>query len=235
LLCWEIKISYLENPLLLELKTTIEIERRIIMWKKLLILSLSIAVLFVLSAPITPANAGGKIIKVNWKIAGTIVQLVDVESLLYGPLLGPRSLINLSAEGSPGPAKITLLSVLEQPCSSAPPFQCESGYDIPGACFTKNDMVAIFPDQSLLFASIDSVGGVLCLNIPVALPEDGTYFKVKMNVTGGTGRFEGASSGELIGEGHGYFIENPTGDPIDNDLTLVGENGKITGSIEFSD
>jgi hypothetical protein len=202
------------------------------MKKKLFILSLSIAVLFLLSVSISSVNAGNKSMEVNWKIAGTIVQLIDVESPIFGPL-GPHSLINLSAQGSPGPAKITLLSVSE-PCAS-PPFPCESGYDIPGACFSKNDMVAIFPDQSLLFASIDSVGGVLCLNIPDVLPEDGTYFKVQMNVTGGTGRFEGASSGVLTGEGHGYFIENPTGNPSDYGLTLVGENGTITGTIEFSD
>ena len=92
---------------------------------------------------------------------------------------------------------------------------------MPIAYFDKNDMVAIFPDQSLLFAYIDDTqGGILC---PGA---DGTtYFKVKMNVKGGTGRFERVSGGVFIGEGNGY--------PVSQDSILAGENGTITGTIDF--
>ena len=199
------------------------------MWKKILILSLSMAMLIVItgchsdSAAVAQGNED-----VDWQIVGSIVQLLNVESLFFGPSEQGRSLINISAEGLPDDAKITLLSISE-PCVDAPPFPCEEGY-VPGACFTKNDMIAIFPDQTLLFASIHSEGGVLCLkfNPDTQLPEDGTYFKVRMNITGGTGKYDGAS-GVLTGEGHGYFIQNPP----DNDLTLVGENGRITGTIEL--
>lgn len=207
------------------------------MWKKLLILSLSIAVLFIITGcssdsnaivPAAIAQANNE--EVDWEIVGTIVQLIDVESLFFGPLEDRHSLMHLSAEGLPDSAAITLLSI-SKACPDVLPFPCEDGY-FPGACFTKNDMVAIFPDQSLLFASIHEDGGVLCLKFnPVTeLPEDGTYFKIRMNVTGGTGEFDGAS-GVLTGEGHSYFIKNPP----DNDLTLLGENGTITGTIDLPD
>jgi len=202
------------------------------MWKRLFILSLSIGMLFVVtgcgSDSDAIAQANNK--EVDWQITGTIVQLIDVESLFFGPLEAGHSLINISAKGLPDDAGITLLSV-SGPCGAEPPFPCEEGY-IPGACFTKNDMVAIFPDQSFLFASIHDDGGVLCLkfNPDTGLPEDGTYFKIRMNITGGTGSLDGAS-GVLTGEGHAYFVENPP----DNDLTLLGENGRITGTIELPD
>lgn len=190
------------------------------MWKKFIILSLSIAVLMFLAAPITPVNAGGKWKKnkkINWQIAGTIVQLIEVISPVTGPE-GFHSLINLSAQGSPGPAKITLLSRTAETGSSN--FNCAEGF-FPIAYFDKNDFVALFPDQSLLFASINTTDfGILCAGAA------GTYFKVKMDIMGGTGRFEGAS-GSFTGEGYGH--------PFSPDLTLVGESGELTGVIEFSD
>ena len=194
------------------------------MWKKLLIPLLSIAVLFVFSAIIAPVDAGGTWWKkkVNWRIAGTIAQFIDIYrpdpnggAPIYDEL---HSLINLTAYGRPAPAKITLLS---RSIGSVSEFGCvDAGY-FPIGYFDKNDFVAIFPDQSLLFASIDpDKNGILCLG-----PAEGkTYFKVQMIITGGTGWLEGAS-GYLIGEGHGY----PRGD-----VTLVGENGRITGKIILS-
>jgi len=69
------------------------------MWKKLLIISLCISVLFVFSTPVTPVNAGNKKIKINWQIAGTIVQLIEATSPITGLSEGLHSLINLSAQG----------------------------------------------------------------------------------------------------------------------------------------
>ena len=199
------------------------------MWKKILIPSLSIALLLVISVPISSVNAGGKR-NINWRIAGTIVQLIEVTSPDpegdpdYGSV-GPHSLINLTARGAPGSAKITLLSrTTETPPPDPDPFPCAAGYAFP-LYFDKNDMVAIFFDQSLLFASIDEEkGGILCFGIT---PETAgtTYFKVKMNVTGGKGRFERASGGALIAKGNGY--------PVGPDATLAGENGTIKGKIDF--
>jgi len=225
LFCREAKISYLKDPLLLKLQTTIEIERRIVMLKKLLILSLFISVLFVFSIPVTPVDAGDKSVKINWQITGTIVQTIDVYNPADQTSTGKHSLINLSAQGSPGPASITLLSKATTPGGTTTTLQCKDGY-FRIADFEENDFVAIFPDQSLLFASIDKSaegGGILCLNGQTYY---NTYFTVKMLITGGTGRFEGAG-GSFTGEGYGY--------PANPNSTLAGEIGKLTGKIEFSD
>lgn len=200
------------------------------MWKKLLILSLCISVLFVFSTPISSVNAGPKKHKINWRIAGTIVQFIDINVLIVPPpssppffeSVGMHSLINLSAQGSPGPAKITLLSKTGPPDNSS---ECISSDYIPVANFIKNDFIALFPDQSLLFASIHPEGGTLCMGIEgTALGT--TYFKVKMNITGGTGRFEDATGGEFDAEGYGY-------PGFSSDTTLVGENGRVKGTINF--
>ena len=191
------------------------------MWKKLLILSLCIAVLFIFSAPISSVNAGGKWKKsknINWRIAGTIVQNIDVTSIVTGST-DPHSLINLSAKGSPGPAKITLLS---RTTDYGGTIQCEDGY-FPIADFEQNDFIAIFPDQSLLFASIAEEGGILCIDDYMAPTT--TYFIVYMSIKGGKKRFEGAG-GSFTAEGYGYPGFSTEG-------TLVGENGRIKGMIEF--
>ena len=188
------------------------------MWKKVLILSLSVAAILIFSASFTSVAAGDKTIKINWKIAGTIVQLIEVTSPMTGFSEGLHSLITLDAQGAPGPAKITLLG--RSAFTGNTDFSCPEGF-VQIAYFDKNDFVALFPDQSLLFASINQdTDGIFCAGA------DSNYFKVKMDVMGGTGRFEGAS-GEFIGEGYGYSF-TPT-------VTLAGENGKITGKIKFSD
>ena len=199
------------------------------MWKKLLILSLCISVLFVFSTPISSVNAGGKKHKINWRIAGTIVQFIDINVLIVPPTappyfdsVGMHSLINLSAQGSPGPAKITLLSQTGPPDASS---ECISLDYAPVGNFVKNDFIALFPDQSLLFASIDPEGGTLCLG-RAGSAVGKTYFKVKMNITGGTGRFEDVTGGEFEAEGYGY-------PGFSSDVTLVGENGRVKGTIEF--
>ena len=203
------------------------------MSKKILIPSLSLALLLVISVPISSVNAGGKWRKrnINWRIAGTIVQLIEV----FSPedpsnSIGFHSLINLTARGRPGPAKITLLSrsISADPETTSTNLTCEDGYFLI-ADFVQNDFVAIFPDQSLLFATIDKVedggeGGILCIGI--SLDTVGTtYFKVYMNITGGKKRFEGAT-GHFTAEGYGYPGFSSAG-------TLVGENGTITGTIDL--
>jgi hypothetical protein len=180
------------------------------MRKKLLILSLSIAVLFVFSAPISSVIAGGKKSKkVNWRIAGTIVQLININVPIIPPpdppvppffkSVGMHSLINLSAKGSPGPAKITLLS---RAVPAGDVEGCPSDYQFSKLIFDKNDFVAIFPDQSLLFTTLGENDGeefgLLCIGFT------GTFFAVRQNVTGGTGRFEGAS-GVLEASGYGLL------------------------------
>ena len=205
------------------------------MWKKLLILSLSIAMLFAITVSITGCSSSGDAIAqvnsldVDWQIAGTIVQQIAISDPADGTLIGPHSLINLSAQEDPvgdlGPADITLLSQIAAPGTTGTTLTCELGY-FPIGEFEQNDFIALFPDQDFLFASIDTAaggGGILCLD---AATFGTTYFIVKMNITGGKGRFDGAT-GNLTGEGYGY--------PANPISTLGGENGKLIGTIEFSD
>jgi hypothetical protein len=178
---------------------------------------------FVIVAPITPVYAGNKSININWQIAGTIVQSIDVTAPGTSDT-EPKSLINLSAIGSPGPANITLLSKTEEvPIDPASlPKDCEDkGYTDLAYYFEKNDFIALFPDQSLLFASINANGGFLCFNFT----KGESYFKIEMDITGGKGRFEG-SDGDFTAEGYGYL-------GFSGDSTLVGENGTVTGAIDF--
>jgi hypothetical protein len=207
-------------------------EREILMWKKLLILSLSVAMLFSIAGCSSDSNANAQAnsIDVDWEIAGTIVQQIAISDPADGTLIGPHSLINLSAQGDPdgdpGPAEITLLSKIAVPGTTGTTLTCELGY-FPIGEFEQNDFIALFPDQDFLFASIDDPaaggGGILCLD---AATFGTTYFIVKMNITGGKGRFDGAT-GNLTGEGYGYLSFSSAG-------TLVGENGTLTGTIHFA-
>ena len=206
------------------------------MWKKLLILSLSIAMLFAITVSITGCSSdssGIAIAQVNsldvdWKIAGTIVQQIAISDPADGTLIGPHSLINLSAQEDPvgdlGPADITLLSQIAAPGTTGTTLTCELGY-FPIGEFEQNDFIALFPNQDFLFASIDPAaggGGILCLD---AATFGTTYFIVKMIITGGKGTFDGAT-GNLTGEGYGYLSFSSAG-------TLVGESGTLTGTIHL--
>jgi len=203
------------------------------MWKKLLILSLSVAMLFAITGCSSDSNgiaiAQVNSIDVDWEIAGTIVQQIAISSPEDGTLIGPHSLINLSAQEDPdgdlGPAEITLLSKIAAPGTTGTTLTCELGY-FPIGEFEQNDFIALFPDQDFLFASIDDTvdgGGILCIDLATF---GTTYFIVKMNITGGKGRFDGAT-GNLTGEGYGYLSFSSAG-------TLVGENGTLTGMIHLA-
>lgn len=184
------------------------------MKKKLFILSLSIAVIFLLSVSISPVNAGSE--NVNWKVAGSIANYVMVLDTNTNQLI-PHYLISLSAKGAPGVAELTLMGfgVPADPPSDPP--KCSEG-EIELKTI-KGDMVARFPDLSLLFASIDETNpGYLCLD-PVA---GHSTFVSNMMIIGGTGRFEGAT-GAITGTGDGYYF--PSGG------ALAGEVGEITGEI----
>lgn len=182
------------------------------MWKKLFILSLSIAVLFVFSAPISSVDAGSK--NVNWQVAGSIanyIMVVDPSTTQ----VNPNYLISLSAKGPPGAAEITLMgygSVVANTDCGPGEMQIQTA---------KGDMVARFRDLSLLFASIDETNpGYLCMDLAAGR----STFVANMLITGGAGRFEGAT-GTITGTGDGYYF--------DSGGALAAEVGEITGTIEF--
>ena len=183
------------------------------MWKKLLILSLCISVLFVFSALISPVNAGSK--NVNWKVAGSIANYVGVVTSFSPFTITPHYLISVSAKGPPGNAEITLMGV---GVPAGPDPACNE--DEVRINILQNEMVARFSDLSLLFA-IHAPDSYLC-----STEEGTTTFNINMVVSGGTGRFEGAT-GNFTGTGFGYPL-NP--DPNTNG-PLSAETAEIIGTI----
>ena len=186
------------------------------MWKKLLILSLFISVIFVFSAPISPVNAGSK--NVNWEVAGSIANYVMVLDTTTSGLV-PNFLISLSAKGSPGEAEITLMGVGVPISDYNNNDPCDKLENILQVDFIQNDMVARFPDLSLLFARIIPSTSYLCVDTSTGI----STFHAEMEFFKGTGRFEGVTGGSIMGDGTSYAVGN----------SLAGEVGTIKGNIIY--
>jgi hypothetical protein len=182
------------------------------MWKKILILSLSIALLLFLSAPITPVDAGGKSKKINWRVAGSIINTVSVKT---NGVPSDQTLINLKARGAPGRADLTVLGI-----AGDLDFSGTEGCDV-YIPFLQDEFIAVFNDLSLLFAKLDDdplAEAYLCVKSGV------TTFIFDMKITGGTGRFEGAT---------GYFTATGVGHGQDFEGPLSAESGEFIGEIDF--
>jgi hypothetical protein len=156
-----------------------------------------------------------KNIPVNWRVSGTVASVVfylpDTTPPFYE--LQPGILVNAVTTGTPGNAQFTVVGWT----APEPPDEC-GAFD--QFMSLRNDFVATFADQSMLFATLDpDLGGYVC-NGP--LPS-----VFNMIITGGTGRFEGAG-GHFQGKFDGY----PIGPPV-NLLpgALLGETGTIEGEI----
>jgi hypothetical protein len=182
--------------------------RRNFLLAKLVILSLVLA----FTAP-PRAEAEQGTIKVNWRFAGTVINSVEVSLPPFVPTK-PNVLINVQAVGSPGKAVIRALG------SSAdlPPGSCLQGH---GLVFEleRNDLVATFSDLSLLAAALDN--GSICVNISTGEITGGPIHLV---VTGGTGRFAGATGNLTIQD----FVIRPVS-PL---ASLAFETGEIVGTIQ---
>jgi hypothetical protein len=178
------------------------------MWKKLLILSLSITLVFCIAPSMTPVDAGGRSIPINWRVAGSIV---DVKTT-GDPV--DQNLIRLKAVGAPGHADLTVVGYAGDPVD--PPMEgCD--IEIP---FVQDEFVAVFTDLSMLFARLmDGGDSYVCINFL-----SGTTFKFDMEIIGGTGRFDGATGYfTATGVGIGQYFEGP----------LSAESGRFIGTIEF--
>ena len=184
------------------------------MWKKILILSLSVAVFLFLMAPFTPADAGEKSKRMNWRVAGSIVDFktytgAEDQILLLLKAVGPPGRADLTISGYTG----DLIFPPRDGCTFEVPLDGDS-------------LVAVFDDLSMLFAVLsddESAESYACVN-----PGQGTIIKIDMKITGGTGRFEGAK---------GYFTANAVSFSryLDGTTALGAENGKFIGKIEFGD
>lgn len=152
-------------------------------------------------------------IPINWRVAGTIVNVQLAIPTAQGLLTPPASLIQAFVKGSPGNAQFIVVGIPNE-------FQSSLGMcgDGPGQTFAFNDMVITFADQSMLFAKPGPAGGWVCFQL------NGTVTAVaNMTIIGGTGRYEGAA-GEFVGE----FLGRPVGDSG----ALAAETGTIEGWIE---
>jgi hypothetical protein len=188
------------------------------MWKKLLIVAVVLAVaLTALGIAVSADGRGGprgKSRRVNWEIAGSVfngIQAVPNQ----GADPASFSLINLSAKGSPGRARIEYVGTAQPgPITDLCP------EDTVLQLAATAGFVATFSDQSTLFFAIDdseSAQNALCI-IPPG-PNVGIFDYV---VTGGTGRFEGAT-GHVTVEVAAWGVSP----------ALAAETGTIVGTIEL--
>ena len=123
------------------------------MFRRLLILSLSIIVVLALIAPISQVNASSKDMKINWKGTGTIVNNVAIMTNPGDPTsIMPHFLITISVHGAPGQAELTVLGQGGTPNFDPPPGDdCDIIVDI-----VQNEMVMRFSDGSFLFSIHDT-------------------------------------------------------------------------------
>ena len=184
------------------------------MWKKLLIVALVLAAVLATVGFVVYARPWQKSVPVNWEIAGSVFNGIQVVPN-PGAAAASFGMLNLSAKGSPGAARIeavgTSLPVIPQdqcPAEAVLELKFDGGF------------VATFPDQSMLFFAIDKsddAQNALCI-IPPG-PNVGVFDYL---VTGGTGRFEGAT-------GHVTVDVNAWG----VSPALAAEAGTIVGTIEL--
>ena len=183
------------------------------MFKRLLILSLSLIVVLVLIAPISPVYAKRGRNHINWRGSGTIVNNVLIMPDPSVPeIIIPHFLITLSVHGRPGSAEGTVLGY------GHPVFPSPSNDCVLYIAVDQNEMTMQFSDLSLLFSQHSS--GFLCID-----SEGITTFEVTMDITGGTDRFEDVTGGQLTGSGRSYSVGGGS---------LSGETIEIIGTIEYS-
>ena len=181
------------------------------MSKKFFILSLSFALLFVFSASISPVIAKNRSIPINWRVAGGLVDVTTWSG--KSPM---QVVVFLKAKGSPGRADLTIMGYVNAIDSDD---NCEKIY-----IFGGDDFVAVFNDLSMLFAQLNDEGAsYVCSNEG----QPSTFF-FDMKITGGTGRFEGATGYfEATGVSRSNYLSGDTG--------LGAEFGNFIGEIVFED
>jgi len=176
-----------------------------------------VAAALALAGGVAGDSAYGGSTPVNWTLAGTIVNLLvpDFTAVPPAPPFHAGSLIQAFVKGPPGNAQFTVLGFPGIPSGSLE--QCDGG---PGQLFSPNDMVITFADLSMIFAKEAEESGWVCFPTGEGDPVTAV---ANMTVTGGTGRFEGATGG-FVGE----FVSFPVGDSG----AVIAETGTIKGWID---
>jgi len=187
------------------------------MYKKIAVL---ILVLVLLSAALTAAvyaNTSGSQ-QINWRIAGPIFSNIEVAS---GGATQKYTLLSLTAAGAPGPAQLQVVGTgIPGPITDlCPGLTPQTGLQIK---FTDGGFVALFPDQSMLYFVVDDspdAKNALCVTFD---PTDANTGILDYVITGGAGRFEGASGNATV-----------TLSSWGVTSVLSAEVGEVTGTIEM--
>lgn len=161
----------------------------------------------------------GRTVDVNWRISGTFITGVQV--LPPGPPgTEPKSAawIDVKAKGRPGRADIRVVGLGGLIPSDPDCGSCPAGFAAFGA--VSNPFVATFhKDGSQLYADLDPEGcALICLNFVTGASEG----EEELVITGGTGKFEGATGNLLIS-----FETQPIGP------AFSAETGRIVGTIHL--
>jgi hypothetical protein len=184
--------------------------KRIVSLKRMFVVLAVIGLLTAASAVVYATGNGTE--QVNWRIAGPIFSSIQNNN---SSAPGDYALLNLSAKGSPGQAEIMAVGTgglvpVDEQCPGAD-LQVKFG---------NGGFVAVFPDQSMLFFKIDKSEGAQNANcVFFGAPNTGAF---EYLITGGTGRYEGASGSVLV---------TTTSWGINS--VLSAEIGEITGTIEL--
>lgn len=188
------------------------------MWKKIAVLSVNVVIVLVVISLTAFTGHGRKNVPVNWHIAGSVVNPVEMTDMATQSTV-PVTLINLSAKGSPGKAQIQVAGT-SVPAAS-PSGLCPEGTGL--ELEFEGSFVATFSDLSLLVAAIQIDGdpntkNALCINFATGQTK-GIF---DYAVTGGTGRFEGATGALEVN-----LDAWPAG------AFQAAEDGQITGMIHL--
>ena len=184
------------------------------MWKKLLIVAVVLTAVLATVGFAVYGKPQQKSVPVNWEIAGSVFNGIQVVPN-PGAAAVSFGMLNLSAKGSPGAARIEAIGTsqpvgLTNLCPEGTVLQLK--FD--------GGFVATFSDQSMLFFAIDKsddAQNALCI-IPPG-PNVGIFDYV---VTGGTGRFEG-TTGQVTVRVDAWGVSP----------ALAAESGTIEGAIEL--
>ena len=189
------------------------------MSRKLLLISL-IFVIVVVAVSITVVSvsgSGGGDVTINQRIAGSIFSWIEVtdpatfETKNY-------TMLNLIAKGSPGKAQIEVVGTTVPAAAPSGLCPASTGLEL---VFAEGGIVETFNDHSMLFYVIDgseNAANALCVNFQGG-PNTAIFDYV---ITGGAGRFEGATGSARV-EVTAWSVTS----------TLSGETGTISGVVDL--
>ncbi len=184
------------------------------MWRKLVVVGIVAAAVPLGLSIAVYARSARNSVPVNWRIAGQALTNIEVTDTITGETT-PVALVSGVGQGSPGPVQVEGFGTPGP--ADAPSGLCPAGTDLE-LRFSDGGFVATLSDLSTMFFTLDQspdANNALCIDF------EGPNLGVADYVmTGGSGRFEGAT-GKVTGR---FTIWDVSG-------LLAGETGEIVGTI----